>query len=747
MNKLVKASIAMGGELNTELVAKMNARFLPEAWLRYFSLVRSAYRHLFEDVPCGPTAMRLLFEAVSCVEDDVGKARAQFADIDIDEWGYVGSHVKIPEGSTRSGVGVCSTVTTALVRKSLEHAFDVSSAFSRTHRQVNKSFQEVLQTMLQVESDDAAHVSRSSISGEQSRDIQVIRQKHMIAVIDLIKRTVLTTTGQWITLAEEVVHDVQDAFPDTACSVVTRQATFALLRQTVKATSRLEQAGKFKKKESDLVTGELLRSRKRLVFNPPKIAAKTPEEILRRSPIIAGFVSRTQESNALDQSLVANDEHFFQTLLREGTEVMRNRGTFLYKKGANADGFYILLRGSVQYIHPDSDAGGERTSPRGSSMATLDTSTSETSRAPVNADALDQVLPYVTIKYGHVGHLELLLADMHGSYGAQPVVHGSPFEAWKRNQAPRQEKRLFSAKCTSIVHAFFVPKSAFVSMLDHVDTKCPRFASYLEVEKATSSRELLWRTAAIPLMFTHLSNIPGMPAWSEQSDTCAAYMEAACKAVSINMVAPARAGIWSQTVEMSGPALLLTGHMRDPLSDQWGQDSFTTYDPFTIIGLEYDEQNPSVPCLTSGSWYLKIPYEVCLEAGHVASAQVSKTTQVMTEVVDVWGASKATGSLSLKSVMKLKDWGKKSVGSSNAIVTEAITGAAAGPGVVLPSTSSTSEAVHDQDVRDTSTVPLTSNPAVGQSSTANDEPVVSIESLYQTSREDINAMDIQKIML
>jgi hypothetical protein len=56
--------------------------------------------------------------------------------------------------------------------------------------------------------------------------------------------------------------------------VVTKQATFALLQQTSKAAQKLEESGKFKKKEFDLISNEIFRCRKQLIYKPPDIASQ-----------------------------------------------------------------------------------------------------------------------------------------------------------------------------------------------------------------------------------------------------------------------------------------------------------------------------------------------------------------------------------------------------------------------------------------------------------------------------------------
>jgi hypothetical protein len=167
LNKLVIQSISMceRGELNEELISKMCDRFMPEAWLRYFSLVRSSYKHLFDVVPCGHTSMKQLFEAVSCAEDEV--ANAKFDGCAVNEWGYLAAHVKLPAmltSTSKQGTGGCfglmEGIKKRMLQKSLAHAFDISSAFSRVHNEVRGPFMEVLQVILQVETDDMAHVSR-----------------------------------------------------------------------------------------------------------------------------------------------------------------------------------------------------------------------------------------------------------------------------------------------------------------------------------------------------------------------------------------------------------------------------------------------------------------------------------------------------------------------------------------------------------------------------------------------------------
>jgi hypothetical protein len=218
MNQLVIASIPMceRGELNPLLISKLSARFLPEAWLRceavvirtvasvldidigsptyyaycvaslpytvdttnpvadfvvclllcifccrYFSLVRCSYRHFFDDVPCSRVAMRQLFEAVSCAEDEVGNAKFATGQYIIDEWHHLEPCVKLPSILTSPDdcLGLLQSAKKVLLHKSLTRAIDIGAAFSHVHKQVRKSFMDVLQVILQVETDDLAHVS------------------------------------------------------------------------------------------------------------------------------------------------------------------------------------------------------------------------------------------------------------------------------------------------------------------------------------------------------------------------------------------------------------------------------------------------------------------------------------------------------------------------------------------------------------------------------------------------------------
>jgi NhaP-type Na+/H+ or K+/H+ antiporter len=753
LNKLVRASIAMSdrGELNDQLITKMTDRFLPEAWLRYFSLVRSSYRHLFEDVPCGPTAMRQLFEAISCVEDDVGKSRQELGDFKVDEWSYLQSHVKLPNAVTKAGDSLCfgliSSVSKVLLQKGLSHAFDVSSAFARVHREVNTTFVEtVLQAMLEVEIDDLVHVSSDAPSIE-TQAIKIVRQRHMTAVIGLIKQTVIKSTSTWIAAAEEVVNDVQDAFPDAACSVVTRQATFALLRQTAKAVTELKQAGKFKTKEYDLITGELLRCRKKLVFKPPQITAETAEQVLRRSLLFEGFVARQQEEGVLDRSLVHMDEEFFIGLLKEGKEVVRNRGQFLYRKGDDAPGFYIVLRGCIRYLHPDYDTSSS--TPRGQTVT----------QSALEVDGNGEALPHTTGKYGYVGHLELLLAEMHSSYGnQQSVSNGSPYEAWKKDSAPKQARRLLSAQCTSMVHAFFFPTSAYASLLNHVDNSCPRFRSYLKKEEANDARQILWRTASIPLMFIHFSAIPGVPPWNERSDQSAAAMEAACEEVSIKKIPDAQPD-WSRTVQLIGPALKLTGHMFDSVAGVWPH-----VNPCEVVGLEFDPEGQNVSKFTVSSWYLEIPYKSFLEAHDSAMKRIlrqHRDKETMNKTVDTWQAaspqnptprgpsSKHWIGIAAKTVAQQPN-GATTHEIANDAMTRAIGYDAMTHAIDYDAPAGAASTSDDLAAMLQASAPITSNaanPGTALMSAPGNTAAIPLEALYGSSREDIKAMDLQKIML
>jgi CRP-like cAMP-binding protein len=379
-----------------------------------------------------------------------------------------------------------------------------------------------------------------------AESIKKIRTMHMKEVIKLIGQRISDAAKGWIEHAEEVVNDVSQAWPDAACSVVTKQATFALLQQTSKGVKQLVETGKFKKKEYDLIMGEIYRCRKQLVYKPPDIAAQTPETIIRRTPMIEGLVDRDCSIDPSRGSTTVNGvndgnttssahESCFKHMLDSGKEVVHNRGEFLFKEGEDADGVYIVLRGSVQFRRIGH--GFRSRNSRGSAMGNF---LGEGQATKTDFTASRHHIPHVLTKFGLVGHLELLLNEMQNKYCARGVSgDGNPFESWKLGdgakwQSKNQLPRLFSAVCKSMVRAYFIPNANYLAMVNYADAQASndggKYQAYLETNQASNTREILWRTASIPLVYTYVSEIVG--AQDMLSDEKASSMESACKYVS-----------------------------------------------------------------------------------------------------------------------------------------------------------------------------------------------------------------------
>ena len=112
---------------------------------------------------------------------------------------------------------------------------------------------------------------------------------------------------------------------------MTRQASYSLIEDMRNFSRSLLCHGEIEEKEYENIEKALVKSRKHLLFHPPKLRMRSEADVLK-------------DMDAF-KSLPTSGLHMLQ---RKAKEMVLQKGHVIYKAGDKPTGFYIIIRGTVQ---------------------------------------------------------------------------------------------------------------------------------------------------------------------------------------------------------------------------------------------------------------------------------------------------------------------------------------------------------------------------------------------------------------
>lgn len=131
--------------------------------------------------------------------------------------------------------------------------------------------------------------------------------------------------------AKSVLEDIHQSFPEVARAVVTRQASYAIIEDMRQFSKGLMHHGEIEEKEFERIEHALVKSRKRLLFHPPKISLRNELQVLQDCRVFRPLSVSTMTS-----------------MYRRAGETVMNKDDVLYKTGDKSNGFYVIIRGTVR---------------------------------------------------------------------------------------------------------------------------------------------------------------------------------------------------------------------------------------------------------------------------------------------------------------------------------------------------------------------------------------------------------------
>lgn len=189
----------------------------------------------------------------------------------------------------------------------VSNAFDISTSFIYAHRRVEHDFCELIRGLDQHYKDDALRTISQQVGTEVLSESRHAQNK-----------------------AQVILDDIHQAFPEIARAVVTRQASYSIIEDIRQFSQSLLSHGEIEEKEYIHVENALVKSRKRLLFHPPKIKLRSEIQVL-------------QDSRPFRRLTPAQ----IDILHNRAKEHVMNKGQVLFRAGEKSHGFYIITRGNV----------------------------------------------------------------------------------------------------------------------------------------------------------------------------------------------------------------------------------------------------------------------------------------------------------------------------------------------------------------------------------------------------------------
>ncbi|PKA52210.1 Sodium/hydrogen exchanger 7 [Apostasia shenzhenica] len=158
------------------------------------------------------------------------------------------------------------------------------------------------------------------------------RQLHEFIGNSEVAFTVINESNEEGEDARKFLEDVRITFPQVLRVVKTRQVAYAVLKHLSEYVQNLGKVGLLEEKEmvhlEDAVQGDF----KRLRRNPPLVKMPKARELIRAHPLLGALPSYLREP-----------------LESSAKEIMKVRGTTLYKEGSKPNGVWLISMGVVKW--------------------------------------------------------------------------------------------------------------------------------------------------------------------------------------------------------------------------------------------------------------------------------------------------------------------------------------------------------------------------------------------------------------
>ncbi|KAJ8574253.1 hypothetical protein K7X08_026058 [Anisodus acutangulus] len=132
--------------------------------------------------------------------------------------------------------------------------------------------------------------------------------------------------------ARKFLEEVRVSFPQVLRVVKTRQVTYAVLNHLIDYVHNLEKIGILEEKEMIHLHDAVQTDLKRLVRNPPLVKVPKIRDLISVNPLLGALPPTVRE-----------------TLLGSTKEIMKLRGTTLYKEGSKPNKIWLISNGVVKW--------------------------------------------------------------------------------------------------------------------------------------------------------------------------------------------------------------------------------------------------------------------------------------------------------------------------------------------------------------------------------------------------------------
>eukprot|EP01018_Ginkgo_biloba_P028675 Gb_12290 [translate_table: standard] len=132
--------------------------------------------------------------------------------------------------------------------------------------------------------------------------------------------------------AKQFLEDVRLTFPQVLRVVKTKQVTYSVLLHLSEYVQNLEKAGLLEAKEMNQLHDAVQADLKKLLRNPPLVKMPSVGEILSSQPLLGALPSIIRDP-----------------LGNSAKEMMKMRGSLLYKEGSKPDGIWLIANGVVKW--------------------------------------------------------------------------------------------------------------------------------------------------------------------------------------------------------------------------------------------------------------------------------------------------------------------------------------------------------------------------------------------------------------
>ncbi|KAG8382645.1 hypothetical protein BUALT_Bualt05G0098900 [Buddleja alternifolia] len=256
---------------------------------RFLNGVQAAYWIMLDEGRINQTTANLLMQSVDEAIDLVSHEA-------LCDWRGLRSYVNIPNHYKflQSSVIPQKLVTYFTVER-LESACYICAAFLRAHRIAKQQLHDFIG-----DSEIAATVIRESEQeGEEAR---------------------------------KFLEDVRVTFPQVLRVVKTRQVTYSVLNHLIDYVHNLEKIGLLEEKEMSHLHDAVQTDLKKLLRNPPSVKIPKIRDLIAANPLLGALPSTVRE-----------------TLVGSTKEIMKLRGTTLYREGSRPAGVWLISNGAVKY--------------------------------------------------------------------------------------------------------------------------------------------------------------------------------------------------------------------------------------------------------------------------------------------------------------------------------------------------------------------------------------------------------------